>query len=104
MNSIPRAVTARAKSAFSLKNPYPGWIESAPLAASAPQHRLGVDVALRDGLTAERVGLVGETHVERIPIEFGVDGDRGDPHLLRGADHSDGNFATIGDQDLLEHG
>jgi hypothetical protein len=30
MNVTPRAVMARAKSVFSLKNPYPGWTPSAP--------------------------------------------------------------------------
>ncbi len=31
MNVTPRSVMARAKSAFSEKNPYPGWSASAPL-------------------------------------------------------------------------
>jgi hypothetical protein len=34
-NTIPAAAQARANSAFSDKNPYPGWIASAPLRFAA---------------------------------------------------------------------
>ena len=46
-----------------------------------PEHGLGVDVALGDGLAAECVRLVGEPHVERIAIEIGVDRNGRDSHF-----------------------
>ncbi len=67
------------------------------------EHHIGVDVALRCRLSAEGVGLVGETHVERIPIQLGIHRHRGNTHLPGSTDDADGNFATVGDQDLLEH-
>ena len=47
--------------------------------AAAPDHvedRLGVEVALGCGLSAERVRLVGEPDVQRVAIELGVDRHR----------------------------
>ncbi len=68
------------------------------------EHDVGVDVALGGGLTTERIRLIGEAHVECLAVEFGIHRHRGDAHLSGGADDSNGDFATIGDQDLLEHG
>jgi hypothetical protein len=63
--------------------------------------RLGVEVALGGALAAERVGLVGQAHVQRVAIEFGVDGDGGDAHLSTGAHDAHRDLAAIGDQDFL---
>ena len=65
---------------------------------------LGVEVALGGGLPAEREGLVGQAHVQRLPVELGVHRHRGDAHLLAGADDADGDLAPVGDEDLGEHG
>jgi hypothetical protein len=64
---------------------------------------LGVQVALRRGLSAERVGLVRQPDVQRVPIELGIHGDRSDADLATGANDADGDLAAVGDQDLLEH-
>ena len=64
---------------------------------------LGVEVALGGGLAPEGVGLVGEAHVQRLPVELGVHRHRGDAHLLAGADDADGDLAPVGDEDLGEH-
>src|SRR5947208_3669751 len=37
-------------------------------------------------------------------VELGVDRDGGDAHLVERPEDADGNLATVGDQDLLEHG
>lgn len=42
--------------------------------------------------------------MERIAIQFGVDGNGLDTEFTGGADHSDSDLTTIGDQDLFEHG
>ena len=65
---------------------------------------LGVQVALGRGLTAERVGLVGEADVQGVPVEIGVHRHRGDAQLLAGTDDPDGDLAPVGDEDLREHG
>lgn len=36
-------------------------------------------------------------------IGIGIDGDRGDAHPSQRLDDPDGDFAAVGDQDLLEH-
>ena len=50
-------------------------------ASDRVEDRLGVEVALGRGLTAERVGLVGEPDVQRVAVELGVHRDRGDAEL-----------------------
>ena len=61
---------------------------------------LGVQVALGRGLAAERVGLVGQAHVQGVAVEVGVHGDGGDAELAARADDADGDLAPVGDQDL----
>jgi len=39
--------------------------------------------------------------VQRIAIEFGVDGDGRDAHLSTGAHHAHRDLAAIGDQDFF---
>jgi hypothetical protein len=47
---------------------------------------------------------VGEADVEALPVSRRVDGDGVDVELATGADDADGDLATVGDQDTLEHG
>ena len=63
----------------------------------------GVQIALRRGLTAERVRLVGQANVEGIPVEVRVHRHAGDAELAAGADDPDGDFSPVGYQDLAEH-
>ncbi len=46
-----------------------------------------------------RIGALG---VQRLGVILGEDGDGGDPHLRGGAGDADGDFATVGDQQLLQ--
>ncbi len=64
---------------------------------------LGLQIAVGRGLAPEGVGLVGESDVEGVAVELAVDGDRGDAELLARTDHTDGDLAPIGDQNLCEH-
>ena len=70
-------------------------------AADHVENRLGVEVALGSRLTPEGVGLIGQAHVQRVAVEFGVHGDGGDAHLSTGAHHAHRDLAAIGDQDFL---
>ena len=64
----------------------------------------GVEVALGRGLAAERIRLVGESHVQRVAVELRVHGHRGDAELAARADDAYGDLAPVGDQDLGKHG
>ena len=62
---------------------------------------VGLQVALAAGRGADVHGLVGQLDMARVPVGVGVDGDGRDAHLLRGLDDAAGDFAAVGDQDLL---
>ena len=47
--------------------------------------------------------LVARQHVLRIRVDVRIDGDRRDAELARRGRNAAGDFAAIGDQDLLEH-
>ncbi len=64
---------------------------------------VGVQVA-QDRVLADVVRLVGLLHVQGVAVGVGVDGDRLDAQLGAGADDAHGDFATVGDQDLSNHG
>ena len=48
-------------------------------------------------------GFIGKPHWQRIAIGLTVDGDRADAQFLAGADHAQGNFAAVCDQNFLKH-
>ena len=60
-------------------------------------------VALGSWGGADMHCLVGGAHVQCARIGIRIDRDRGDTHVVRGADDAAGDFATIGDQELLDH-
>jgi hypothetical protein len=64
---------------------------------------VGVQVALGRGLTAQRVRLVGQPHVQSPPVEIRVQRDGGDVELATGADDPDRDLPPVGNQDLGEH-
>ena len=51
----------------------------------------------------EGVGLVGQSDMERFPVELGVDGHRGHTQLAAGSDDPDGYLPPVGDENLLQH-
>jgi hypothetical protein len=46
---------------------------------------------------ANRISLVGEAHVQRRPVAFGVHRDSRETHLAARSDNPYGYFAAIGD-------
>ena len=48
-------------------------------------------------------GLICHLHKRRTRVGIGIDCDRRDPHAARGFDNPASDFATVGDQDFLEH-
>jgi len=71
--------------------------------ADCIENCLGIEVTLRRRLTAEGERLVGESHVQGVAVEFGVDGDGGDTHLACSTDDPNGDFSAVGYQDFLRH-
>ncbi len=61
-------------------------------------------IAFGSGRAADRHRLVGLLDMEGAGIGLGIDRDRLDAHVLSGADDPAGDLASVGDQDLLEHG
>ncbi len=62
----------------------------------------GDEVRLGARRAFERVGLVGELDVPGVAVLVGVDGDRRDAGVARGADDADRDFAAVGDEHLRD--
>src|SRR5437667_10414377 len=62
-----------------------------------------VQVALPKLRRADADGFVGKPDRQRIAVGLAVDRHRADSELFAGADDTKGNFASIGDEYLLEH-
>jgi len=65
-------------------------------------HLGDVQVRLGAGGRADADVLVGEAHVQGVPVRLGVHRHGLDAHLLAGQDHPQGDLAPVGDEDLLE--
>jgi hypothetical protein len=63
--------------------------------------RRDVQVAVGAARRADAHVLVGEPDVQRVLVGLGVDGDGLDAQLAAGHDDSQGDFATVGDENLL---
>src|SRR3546814_4497777 len=67
------------------------------------QDRVAAQVAFLRPRAADRPCLVGQPHVLRIGVGLRVHRHRGDAEPARGADYPAGDFAAVGDEDLVEH-
>ncbi len=67
------------------------------------QDQVGEQIALPRRRRPEADALVGHQHVRRAGVGIRIDRNRGDPHLLGGAHYAARDFATVRDEDLLEH-
>jgi hypothetical protein len=63
----------------------------------------GDQVGLRGRGRADVHGFVGHLHEGRARIGIGIDRHGGNAHAACRLDHAAGDFATIGDEDFLEH-
>ena len=57
----------------------------------------------RAGARPDADVVVGEAHVQRLAVRFGVDRDRLHAELAAGADDAQRDLAAVGDQNFLEH-
>ena len=60
------------------------------------------EVGIRRRRSVERVGLVCDLDVQRVPVLIGVDGNRTDPAVLACTSDSDRDLAAVRDQDLAD--
>ena len=67
------------------------------------QDASGVQIALRRARGTDAVGFVGKHGVQAAAVGFGINRDRGDAHLLAGADDAHRDLAAVRDQDLRKH-
>jgi len=65
---------------------------------------LPLQVAVAWRVAAHVHRLVAGTHVAGLRVGVGVDGHGAHAQAARGGGHTAGDFAAVGDQDLLEHG
>src|SRR4029077_20287757 len=66
-------------------------------------HLRNVEVALAAARRTDAHGFIGKTHVEGVAVGLRVHGHRGNTQLLARANHSQGDFPAVSDQDFLEH-
>ncbi len=62
-----------------------------------------IEIAARALGGSDTNSFVGEAHVQAVAIGFRINRDGADSKILAGADNADGDLATIGDQNFLEH-
>ena len=98
----PASSTARANAARSDRNPYPGWIASAPVGERRLDDRVDPEVALGRRRRTDPDRDVGQPDVHGAGIGVAVDGDRLHAQLVAGPDDPDGDLAPVGDQDATE--
>ena len=65
---------------------------------------LPVEVAVLGGCRTNPIGLIGLLDVKRLLVGIGVDGYSLDSQFLAGTDNAAGDFASVGDEDFIEHG
>ena len=62
-----------------------------------------VEIAVAAGGAADADVVVGEAHVQRLAVRFGIHRHRLDAQLLARADHPQGDLPAVGDEHPLEH-
>ena len=62
-----------------------------------------VEIAVAGGRRADAHALVGEAHMHGVRVGGGMDRHGGDAELLRRAQDSQGDLASVGNEDLIEH-
>ncbi len=61
------------------------------------------EITLCAGSWADAYGFVGGLDVKGVVIGFGVDGEGTDSEVFTSADDAEGDLASVGDEDFVEH-
>ena len=75
-----------------------------PDAASHIDQLIDPKVALRRLIRPDGIRFVGQPHVQRIAIAFGIHGNRGEAHVAARPDNPHGDLAAVGDKYLVQVG
>ncbi len=67
------------------------------------QNGVAAQVAVGRPRPADRPGLVRLAHVLCVGVGFRIHRNGADAEATAGADHAAGDFAAVGDEDLVEH-
>ena len=62
-----------------------------------------VQVGFAGAFAHQRYGFIGGGDVQAVAVFMGVNGNAADAHGFEGTDGADGDFASVGDEDFLEH-
>ena len=62
------------------------------------------EVAVGTAGAADADGFVGQLHLEGLAVGLGVNGESLDAEFAAGAHDAQGDFAAVGDEDILNHG
>ena len=60
-------------------------------------------IAFKAGRRTDADGFIGELDVERIDVCFLIDSESANAEFLTGANHPQGDFSTISNENFLEH-
>jgi hypothetical protein len=64
---------------------------------------IDVEVALGRGIRADGAGFIGQPHLPRGSIAFGIDRHRRQPEIAARTDDAHGDLAAVGDQNLAQN-
>ena len=70
--------------------------------ARGVQHLVHIQIAFGGGHTTESNGFVGLLYMQRAGVGVGINGNGADAQRFCGTHYAHGNFATIGDQNLVK--
>ncbi len=103
MNFTPASTQARAKLGVLGEESVTGMDRLSARTRGDVENLLDVEIGFGGCRSADGVGLIGLAYVQRGTIDIGVDGDRGNSHLVAGADDAHGDLAPVRDENLFEH-
>ena len=100
----PASMTACANAGV-LREEAVAGVHGVGAGAAGDVEQLGdVEVRLGRAGAVQRERLVGDAHVQRLPVGVGVDGDGADPGVATGSGDADGDLTAVGDEDLGDGG
>ena len=101
IKAMPACVQASANSAFSDRNPYPGWILHPRLLCHF-YDAISTEVAISSSRPPNQVRFVSDSDVPRIAVRFGVNGHGSNPESRARREYAAGDLPAISHQDFLK--
>ena len=99
----PGALARRREVLVLSQEPVPGVDRLRARRLGGGQHGVDAEIALGRRRRPEAPRFVGKLHVQGVAVGIRIHRHRADAHALRGANHTAGYLAAVGDQDRAEH-